>query len=300
MTVLDRTRNTYASSFPSEIVTCRLADGRERALFCKYGQGHVTSGHGHRGGAPYEAQVYRHVLAPLGFSVPALLGAHLDEASGETWEIFEYLEGALRIDEMEDPVGVTRAARWIGRFHAANESRATDPSLAFLNRYTTNYYAGWPRRTAEFAGPLRDRFPWLAEVCRRAEVAVARLAELPATVIHGEYTVHNVLARGQSVYPLDWESAAIAPGEVDLAALADFWPPDLVRGWEREYRQARWPGSASAGGDFGPADFERRLDTARLYWHFRWLGDRPEWTTRERAFPRFEAVRRIAERMGLV
>src|SRR5947208_9976074 len=60
--VLLRRRNEYASTFPTEVVTCRLADGTERRLFCKYAAGRSQRDHGHRGDVAYEARVYRHLL----------------------------------------------------------------------------------------------------------------------------------------------------------------------------------------------------------------------------------------------
>ena len=39
-TILDRQPNTYTSTFPSEIVRCRSAMGRELRFFCKYGGDH--------------------------------------------------------------------------------------------------------------------------------------------------------------------------------------------------------------------------------------------------------------------
>lgn len=60
-----------------------------------------------------------------------------------------------------------------------------------------------------------------------------------------------------------------------------------------EYKLYRWP-------EITPADFEQRLDTARLYWHFRWLGERPEWTASEGEQARFEKLRIIGEKMGLI
>src|SRR5207249_336615 len=125
-------------------------------------------------------------------------------------------------------------------------------------------------------GPLRRRFPWLMEACERRDEWCATLLAAPPTVIHGEFYAKTVLLRRKSVFPVDWESAAISAGEIDLAALTegDRWPAGIVRLCEREYVHARWPEGA-------PTAFQRRLDAARVYLHFRWLGDRPDRTTRE-------------------
>jgi len=112
------------------------------------------------------------------------------------------------------------------------------------------------------------------------------------TIIHGEYYPKNVLYRDGIIYPVDWESAAIAAGEIDLACLTDRWPADTVRECERAYQQSRWP-------DGAPAAFAQRLAAARLYIHLRWLGDRPEWTTRQQYW-RFDHLRSVGEQLGLI
>ena len=186
------------------------------------------------------------------------------------------------------------AARWIGRFHAAQAKRAGTAALAFLHRYDAEYYRGWVRRTAEFARPLPGPRPWLGPLCERADELFAPLLESPTTVIHGELYSKNVLLHNQRVYPVDWESAALGPGEIDLAALTEGtgWAPSTVRQFQRAYQQARWP-------DGAPANFEKRLEAAHLYLHFRWLGERPDWAVREKSLWRYDELRAAAQRLGL-
>ena len=133
----------------------------------------------------------------------------------------------------------------------------------------------------------------MAPVSERLDACVAPLLTAPRTLIHGEYTPHNVLFRDGSIYPVDWESAAIAAGAIDLAGLTDRWPADVVRACEFEYERARWP-------DGAPAQFNQELAAARLYWQSRWLGQRPDWTTDEECLWRFDELRSAAETMGLV
>src|SRR5437667_12084738 len=84
-TVLERKRPRYMSTFPNEIVTCQLADGSKRRLFCKYEAGRDHSSYGHRGGLAYEAEVYRVVLDPVKTFRPALVAAHTDDPNGGPW-----------------------------------------------------------------------------------------------------------------------------------------------------------------------------------------------------------------------
>src|SRR5947207_1239024 len=75
VTVLEREPNPFASTFPSEVVVCRTADGETRRLFCKYAAERDHKAHGHRGGVAYEARVYGRVLTPLGVTIPHFHGA---------------------------------------------------------------------------------------------------------------------------------------------------------------------------------------------------------------------------------
>jgi len=270
VTVLAREPHSYVSTFPSEIVTCRFNDRSELRLFYKYGACHSHNDYGHWGGIAYEAEVHRHVLLPLQVSVPTFYGAYTDRTIGKTLLILEYLHNSVRINLTPEPAAaISLAARWIGRFHAANEARLLSAPMPFLNTYDAAYYLAWARQVSLFASQWHRHFPWLATLCKRFEEFVPSLLAPPPTVIHGEYTLHNVLIGGGIIYPIDWESAAIAVGEVDLAILTDGWPAEIVQQCELENRRACWPEGV-------PADFEQPLDAARLYLHFLWLGNRPD------------------------
>src|SRR5262249_18477591 len=156
--ILRRRPNLYESTFPSEIVTCLLADGSERRILCKYANRECNGDYGHRGGVEYEAEVYRRVLRPLRASTPKFYGLHRNAQTGDTCLVLEYLAKCPNLIETHEAEGEFLAARWIGRFHAANEGRLASTSLRFLNRYDAAYYLGWARRTARLARPWRRRF----------------------------------------------------------------------------------------------------------------------------------------------
>lgn len=311
VTVIDRQPNIYASTFPSEVVTCRVDGRSELLLFCKYGAGHGTSLSGitgHKGGVPYEAAVYRHVLHGSRATTPTFYGAYRDVKTGHTWLILEYLDQSLRVSRCnqmtETPAPMSLAARWIGQFHRLSEERERCSSLHYLIRYDTEYYLEWARRTSLFAGHLRPRFPWLTTLCRRFEDVVTLLLASPPTVIHGEYYPGNILCHGGTVYPVDWESTAVAAGEIDLAALTDGWPAEIVRQCELEYQRVRWPAVS-------PANFGERLWAAQIYLHFRWLchdftvkgtGDEQlDWSPEAKGnLFRLEQLRSLGERLGLI
>ena len=311
-TILDRQPNAYASTFPSEIVRCQLGNGRELRLLCKYGGDHsmsLSGRTGHKGGVPYEAAAYRHVLRTSRATTPKFYGAYKDVETGDTWLILEYLDDSVRLRKMrESSAAMGLAARWIGRFHNTTEERLSDASMRFLSRYDAEYYLGWARRTSLLAGHLRHRFSWLTTLCGRFEDVVALLLASPPTVIHGEYYPSNVLFRAGTVYPIDWESAAEAAGELDLATLTESWGAEIERHCELEYQRVRWP-------EGSPAEFERRLCSARLYLQFRWLchenrdlftgngagGEPLDWSHKVKVPPyRLKQLRSLGERLGLI
>ena len=266
VTVLDRKPNPYESTFPSEIVTCRLAgNGGRLRLFIKYGTKEFDGVYGHRGDVSYEAKVYRDVLQPLRTSTPTFYGLYRDQNGGVPWLIIEYLKG-VQSSHSHDPNATVRAAEWIGAFHAANEPRLREAGVKFLRRYDAPYYLGWARRTDRLFAYVRDRVPWLSPMCREFRALVPRLLAAPKTVIHGEYFGLNIIYRNGICGTTDWQSAAIAPGEIDLASVTHSWPPEIVRKSERAYIRSRWPEGA-------PDDFEDILEAARVYMNLRWLGD---------------------------
>jgi Phosphotransferase enzyme family len=291
VTVLHREAHIYQSTFPSEVVTCRLNNGRILRLFCKYSGELNFESHGHRGGVAYEAEVYRRVLRHAGNSVPRFYGTYADVARGQTWLILQHVDDFLRAHE--EPDALIACAQWIGQFHAACEVLAMEPQMAFLAAYDKEYYLGWARRASHFAGPLHRRFAWFDSLCRRFKEFTELLLACRQTVIHGEFYPRNILISHGVVYPVDWESAAVGAGEIDLAAMTEGWAEDVTGECELAYQWARWSGDA-------PPDFALTLDAARVYLAFRWLGDNEKWTREEGSLQRFEQLQDIGKRWGMV
>jgi aminoglycoside phosphotransferase (APT) family kinase protein len=291
VTVLAREPHEYWSTHPAEVVTCRSDSGATLRLLCKYSGGVDSTAHGHRGGVAYEAEVYRSVLAVHEVAAPRFHGAYVDAASGWTWLVLEYLDGCLRLEKVAGDAALTGAASWLGTFHAAQERLVEDPSHTFLPRYDEKYYAGWVERARRFAGPLARTVPWFPSVCDEAGSLFEMLLSSPQTVIHGEFYPKNILVRDGRVSPVDWESTAVGPGEIDLAALTEGWGERISRACMMAYLRARGP----AG---GAAAIGRRLDAARAYLCFRWLGENPALTAQEESLFYFETLRAAATRLG--
>jgi hypothetical protein len=293
VTVLDRQPNAYASTYPSEIVTCSVPDGRTVKMFCKYESIGENETYPNRGDIGYESEVYRNVLLPLCVSSPDFYGLHQDKKTRGKWMILECLDQAVRVSKSGNPDAMALAARWVGHFHAAADTHLQHTSATGLIVYDEEYYLGWARRTLHFAGPLHRRFAWLSSLCERYSRMAASLPTKTQTVIHGEYYPDNILFHNGIIRPVDWQSAAIAVGEIDLAFLTDGWSRDIVQECEREYQRARWPERV-------PEDFRQTLGIADLYQQFLWLGSRPDWTVDGECTWRFDRLRAIGERMGLI
>src|SRR6266545_8329792 len=127
VTVLKRTATHYMSTFPNEIVTCGLPDGRKRRVFVKYGSGRGHPAFGHRGNIAYEAQVYQRVLWALPGFRPKCLGAHTDPRTGGTALFLEYADRCVPLSEASwkrrtcQPRPMVQTARWLARFHAQHQ-----------------------------------------------------------------------------------------------------------------------------------------------------------------------------------
>jgi thiamine kinase-like enzyme len=99
---------------------------------------------------------------------------------------------------------------------------------------------------------------------RRVGELIAEYFQDPETVAHTEYYPNNILVVDGEIHPVDWESAAVAPGELDLASLLDGWPPEVADRCTAIYQDSRWSGAC-------PDQHGPRLKAARAYLHCRWL-----------------------------
>ena len=195
ITVLHSEASTYVSSSFHEILTCRLPDGSVRRLLLKRGATHAESSHGNHGGVPYEVAVYRSVLEPLDIRRPRLHDAFVDAASGETVMLLDYVEDSCRLSKAETSK-MYDAARWIAKFHQANESRVASLATS-ITLYDAGYYSGWMRRTFEF---WHRTNPWLATLQEAWDELATELRAEP-TIVHGEYYPKNILVSADMIIP---------------------------------------------------------------------------------------------------
>src|SRR5256885_17057487 len=76
--ILKRKLSPYSTTFPCEVVSCRLPGNKKTDVFCKYSAGIDYTGFGHRGGPAYELGVYPEGLPPNGGSAPGCYRGQID------------------------------------------------------------------------------------------------------------------------------------------------------------------------------------------------------------------------------
>jgi hypothetical protein len=202
-----------------------------------------------------EIEAYRAVLAPRGLDVPACHAAVSRE--DRCWLVLELVD-AEPLWQRGDLEAWEAAARWLAALHACPPPTAV------------------PRLLRYDAAHLRRRFELATGIPRASAIGervAARLARVPASFIHGEFYASNVLVQPDGervrIRPVDWETAGIGPGVLDLAALTSGWAGEARARIERAYRLACPPGRQPDGTD---------LDHARLLLAAQWVGWSPAWT----------------------
>jgi hypothetical protein len=249
--VVLRRQNWYRSSFHSELVTVRCREG-ERVLFCKHGEGYFDYVAGVWRGPAYEAVVYAAMDEALDGQSPRCYGSFED--SHGTTLVLAFLPDVERVNKAGTQ-GLVRVAERLGNLH--RRSKEVAASGEALNRFDRQHFELWSARFDEFSPDTLSSLLGALESLRADVVEILVRAE--RTVVHGELFPSNVLVADSDVFFIDWETAGIGPGELDLATLTiGGWPPRVRRMCERAYARARW-------GARVPAEHPATLAAATAY-----------------------------------
>jgi aminoglycoside/choline kinase family phosphotransferase len=259
--IISRENFIESSTFPVEIIKCKTGDGNILNLFCKYLGGMGPNNFGHRGGVEYEAKIYESILDNTSLSKIQYYGQCLLPDNGGLLLVIEYLGKALRMLYSGDPDASVKAANWVGTFHHMYESKA--PS--FVKVYDEEYYSIWSNQFKRLMHEHTILYPWVTQLANYFEDNIKILTEGPQTIIHGEFYPKNILLKNGIIYVADWESTAVAPGEIDLASLIEGWENEEVEKIKEAYKKTRWPERSTS-----IPDFEKRLMMAQIYFHFWW------------------------------
>jgi len=197
-----------------------------------------------------EIDVYRDVLSRVQLDTPAFYGAVIDQRrdSERYWLFLEHVKG-IPLWQCELDMWPA-AARWLKQLH----SHRFENLPASLLRHDAAYYARWIERAAGFR-------PELQRIAKKYGRAIDRLTALPATFIHGEFYPSNILVEDDRIRPVDWETAAVGPALIDLAALCGGRFDDARR--------------EQLAHEYGAAMED--LDFCRLHLAIQWLGWSAQW-----------------------
>jgi hypothetical protein len=232
---LERRPFPYATTCPLTELTVGYPDGGSQRLLLKSLRPQRPRPGGYH--PEREGLVYADVLAGTGYG-PALIGA------GADWILIELVDGT-ELWQIGDVEAWAAVGGWLGDFHrcfaARREVLARLLPVLDLRQH-------WPHNLTGFD----------LAACHEM---VAPLTDLPRTLVHGEFYPSNVLVSGDRVIPVDWETAGLGPGVLDLAA--------LVTGWD----DASVARIVRAHGGVAAID----VDRARLALALRWLGAEQEW-----------------------
>lgn len=251
MIELGRRPYAYGTSHRLEVLEVRLEDGSVRQLLRKDLRSSELQPGARAAKPPFlhdprrERDAYR-LLAGEDLGTPACYEA------GDDSLLLEKVPGVelWQVGELETWIA---AARWLARLHARfARRRPTEPSLL---GYDAAYFSLWRDRA------VRAR-PALAARLAGYERVIGILCGIPPTLVHGEFYPSNVLVAGPRIAAIDWETAGIGPGVLDLAA--------LVSGWGEAERAA----IAAGYGRVAP----QALAAAELHLSLQWLGWSDGWT----------------------
>lgn len=276
----------YSTSFALEDVEVELSDGTSLRLIVK-DLGATGLLEGARASKPKflyeprrEMQTYERLLSRTRLGTATCYGAVADEGSDRYWLFLEKVE-ALELYQVGDVAVWVEVAGWLAGMHscAALEVGSVQQRNSHLISYDAALYRRWLDRASTYMGTggSLDQRRSLATVAEGLEVALARLSELPPTLVHGEFYASNVLvgdgAAHHRICPVDWEMAGVGPALLDLGALCAGWDEENRREIARGYRAAWGAGEWTAD----ETRFLTYLQCCELCLAVQWLGWAPRW-----------------------
>jgi hypothetical protein len=255
-----------------------------------------------------EIDVYQSFLSPDRMGTATCYGAVVDLEGRRYWLFLEKVTG-IELYQVGEFTTWQDVACYLAALHAhfiSYEAILNQDRASHLLSYDAASFRRWLPRAREFlhAGePPRQRQSQALfdRLDRGYEHVVERLAELPRTLIHGEFYPSNILVDRNGprirVCPVDWEMAGIGTGLLDLAALTSGrWTDQEKQSLALAYhaalpRDREWRSQE---------EFLEALDYCRLHLAVQWLGWSPDWMPPpEHRQNWFEEAEILADRLGL-
>jgi hypothetical protein len=273
-------RSAYASTATLLNVHLKLADGERLRVVYKASRGVKPEIIRDPGREPW---MYESVLALNAVAgAPRLLSSG-PVRDGGRWLLMEWV-GSVDLTQVGECAVWCAAAAQLARIHVWGESRVGDLLRGTPVRWDDPmlhiWWADRARRSPAKRGPrLSATDDLLAPLWARYRVVGDRLAAMPKTLVHGDLNASNVLvtrtAAGKRIRIIDWETAGIGPGLIDLASLlSGRLPQGHQAGMVAAYR-------AELGGSFlgslSTQEFDEALRWCGLALAVKWLGWSPGW-----------------------
>lgn len=220
-----RTPFKLSTSYDTQVLDVRMADGRERKVFLKDFGHSARPKDDPRERREREWYVYRELLPGAGIGTPTYYGAVWDESRGRHWLLLEYVEGT--------PVGYCELGAWapaaagLGRMHgrfAGQVDRLNACEL--LVRHFADFFRSKAESAIHGVGQVAPHLVERAEpLVRLYRSLIPVMLDQPTTLLHGGCRPTNILIRvapdPSRVCILDFEEAGVGPALLDLAYLLD-------------------------------------------------------------------------------
>jgi aminoglycoside phosphotransferase (APT) family kinase protein len=195
----------------------------------------------------------------------------------------------------------------LGRLHVWGESRVKELSRGSIVRWDDpDMHMRWARRARRELGdrgPAAGTAHLLDPLWRRYGIVARRLNAMPKTLVHGDFNASNILVTrspaGNRVRVIDWETAGVGPGLLDLASLVSGRLPEgLKEQMVAAYRANLEGGRLAALSD---TEFDEALCWCRLALAVKWLGWSPGWSAPDaHAYDWWREALATAHRLGLL
>jgi Ser/Thr protein kinase RdoA (MazF antagonist) len=285
---MTRSLHDYHSSFAIERLDAEFDDGIRLQLIFKdlSPTALLKDARGARPGERYQPEreiiVYRDILAAAGLGTAACYGSLIDRDLDRYWLLLEKVAGD-ELHKIGDFAVWCDVARCLARMHS-QFAQSPNPyrSHPHLLQYDEPLYSEWIARAemhlAKRKVPPSIKPAEVSQLVHQCRSLLPRICNLPATLIHGEFYPSNILVAKDSdhsrICPIDWETAGIGPGLLDLAAFASGrWTEQQSQNLARAYFDAT--DSSHPWNDF--EQFAISLLECRLLVAIAWLGWTPDW-----------------------
>jgi aminoglycoside phosphotransferase (APT) family kinase protein len=310
---VDRRPSEYRSSFAIEELDVHLDDGRPLRLVWKDVSRRALSAEASDAKPEFlydprrEIETYRLIVSQSELGTPRYFGAIVDAKAERYWLFLERVSG-LELSQVGDVSIWHEVARWLARLHNLFTADSLRPEERHhLLVHDRRSFGLWIGRACEYLrrrepNPSPSELERIDRLAERYDRVAARLAELPTSLIHGDFFASNILIDSSSsslrICPVDWEMSATGPRWLDLAALvAGHWTDDQ----RRSLAMAYYSESKSHAGPSGDTDaFLTGLQLCRLHLAVQMLGWSGTWRPQpSHAYDWLAEALRLVDELGI-